>query len=255
MTIAIYIPAYNTENQVASVLRRIPAEFLARTAEIVMVDNASTDRTAEAAAEAARELGLTNFTLIRNPVNVGYGGSQKVAYRHCIARGHEVVVMLHADGQYAPELLDRVVGPVERNEADLCFGSRLAGDALAGNMPLHRFLGNKFLTGIANLVLGWRLTEFHSGYRAYRCDALARLPLERNAGYYHFDVEILIQCRVFGLRVAEVPIPTHYGDEPNHLNVWRTGLSILAILGEYVLHRFRIRRCDKYVAGPLEQAA
>ena len=247
MTLAIYIPAYNAERFIGEVLRRIPADVLARTAEIVVVDNASTDRTSAVAEQAALELGLDGFTLIRNQANVGYGGSQKVAYAHCIARGHSVVVMLHADAQYAPELLNAITGPVERGEADMCFGSRLAGDALAGNMPLHRYLGNKFLTGIANFVLGWRLTEFHSGYRAYRCDALARLPLERNAGYYHFDVEILIQCRVFGLRVVEVPIPTHYGDEENHLNVWRTGLSILAILGEYVLHKLGLRQCAKYM--------
>lgn len=247
MTLAIYIPAYNAERFVADVLRRIPPNVLARTAEIVLVDNASTDRTSDVARQAARTLDLANFTLIRNARNLGYGGSQKVAYAHCIARGHRVVVMLHADGQYAPELLDRIVGPVENGEADVCLGSRLAGDPLAGNMPLHRYLGNKLLTGIANRVLGWRLSEFHSGYRAYSCAALARLPLERNAGYYHFDVEILIQCREFGLRVVEVTIPTHYGDEDNHLNVWRTGLSILAILAEYVLHRLGLRRCAKYV--------
>ena len=247
MSLAIYIPAYNAERFVGDVLARIPADILARTAEIVLVDNASSDRTSEVAQQAAKALGLANFTLIRNAENLGYGGSQKLAYRHCIARGHSVVVMLHADGQYAPELIERIVGPVERGEAEMCFGSRLAGDALAGNMPLHRFLGNKFLTGVANLVLGWQLSEFHSGYRAYSCAALARLPLERNAGYYHFDVEILIQCRVFGLRVVEVPIPTHYGDEENHLNVWRTGFSILAILGEYLLHRLGLRRCAKYV--------
>lgn len=250
MTLAIYIPAYNAERFVGQVMRRIPSDVLARTAEIIVVDNASSDQTSEVARATARELGWSNFTLIRNEQNLGYGGSQKVAYAHCIRKGYDVVVMLHADGQYAPELLNRITGPVERNEADMCFGSRLAGDALAGNMPLHRFLGNKFLTAIANLVLGWKLTEFHSGYRAYRCDALARLPLERNAGYYHFDVEILIQCRAFGLRVVEVPIPTHYGDEDNHLNIWRTGLSILAVLLEYLLHRLGIRRSAKYQAGP-----
>jgi|CXWL01.1.fsa_nt_gi glycosyltransferase involved in cell wall biosynthesis len=247
MTLAIYIPAYNAERFVTQVLRRIPNSVLARTAEIVLVDNASTDRTSEVASATAQELGWTNFTLIRNPTNLGYGGSQKVAYAHCIARGHKTVVMLHADGQYAPELLDRISGPVERDEADMCFGSRLAGDPLAGNMPLLRYLGNKFLTGLANLALGWRLSEYHSGYRAYRCEALARLPLERNAGYYHFDVEILIQCKVFGLRVVERPIPTHYGDEENHLNVWRTGFSILAILFEYLLHRTGVRSCAKYM--------
>lgn len=247
MSLAIYIPAYNAERQVADVMRRIPAQVLARTAEIVLIDNASTDGTSEIGRRTARQLGWSNFTLIRNEVNRGYGGSQKMAYAHCIARGHDAVVMLHADGQYAPELIDHVAGPVERGEADMCFGSRLAGDALAGRMPLHRYWGNRVLTAIANRVLGWRLSEFHSGYRAYRCAALARLPLHRNAGYYHFDVEILIQCRAFGLRVAEVPIPTHYGDEDNHLNVWRTGFSILAVLFEYELHKLGIRQCAKYM--------
>jgi glycosyltransferase involved in cell wall biosynthesis len=249
MKIAIYIPAYNAERFLPGVLRRIPEDFLARTAEIIVVDNASTDDTSGIARRTAQELGLDRrltFTVIRNEQNMGYGGSQKIAYAHCLRQGHDIVVMLHADGQYAPELLDTIVEPLCSGAADMSFGSRLAGDPLAGNMPMHRLLGNKFLTGLANLLLGWNLTEFHSGYRAYRCDALARLPLERNAGYYHFDVEILIQCRVFGLRVVEVPIPTHYGDEDNHLNIWRTGFSILGVLGEYALHRTGLQRCEKY---------
>lgn len=249
-SIAIYIPAYNAERFLPDVLRRIPADFIARTSEIVVVDNASSDDTSGAAHRTAKELGLGDrltFTVIRNAQNLGYGGSQKVAYAHCIARRHDIVVMLHADGQYAPELLADIVAPIVGGQADMSFGSRLAGDPLAGNMPLHRFLGNKFLSGLANLLLGWKLTEFHSGYRAYRCDALARLPLERNAGYYHFDVEILIQCKVFGLRVVEVPIPTHYGDEDNHLNIWRTGFAILGVLGEYALHRTGLQRCPKYL--------
>ena len=118
MTIAIYIPAYNAERFIGQVMRRIPADFLARTAEVIVVDNASTDRTSGVARETARELGLPHFTLIRNPNNVGYGGSQKVAYSHCIKQGHDIVVMLHADGQYAPELLDNIVGPLVRGEAD-----------------------------------------------------------------------------------------------------------------------------------------
>jgi glycosyltransferase involved in cell wall biosynthesis len=190
MKIAIYIPAYNAERFLPGVLRRIPEDFLARTAEIIVVDNASTDDTSGIARRTAQELGLDRrltFTVIRNEQNMGYGGSQKIAYAHCLRQGHDIVVMLHADGQYAPELLDTIV------------------------------------------------------------DALARLPLERNAGYYHFDVEILIQCRVFGLRVVEVPIPTHYGDEDNHLNIWRTGFSILGVLGEYALHRTGLQRCDKYL--------
>jgi glycosyltransferase involved in cell wall biosynthesis len=250
MKIAIYIPAYNAARFLPDVLRRIPAEFIARTAEIIVVDNASSDDTSEVARQTARELGLDQrltFTVIRNERNMGYGGSQKIAYAHCLKQKIDVVVMLHADGQYAPELLHTIVEPVCSGQAEMSFGSRLAGDPLAGNMPVHRLLGNKALTGLANLLLGWKLTEFHSGYRAYRCDALAAIPLEHNAGYYHFDVEILIQCRVFNLRVVEVPIPTHYGDEDNHLNIWRTGFSILGVLGEYALHRAGLRQCEKYL--------
>ncbi len=250
MRFAIYVPAYNAASKIAQTLERIPTTVLEQAAEILVVDNASSDDTAQAAQRWADGRDVAKLTVIRNAHNLGYGGSQKLAYRRLAAAGHEAVVMLHADGQYAPDLIPYLLEPIERGEADMVFGSRLAGDALAGNMPLHRYLGNRALTAVANLVLGWNLTEFHSGFRAYRCDALAKLPLERCADYYHFDVEILIQLRVARLRVMERPIPTHYGDEPNYLNVWRTGFAILGILGQYVLHRLGVRRVAKFDLAP-----
>jgi glycosyltransferase involved in cell wall biosynthesis len=243
---AIFIPAYNAATKLIGTLDGIPAQVLAQVESILLVDNASTDGTAQVAREWANARGENKLSVIRNARNLGYGGSQKLAYRHLAAAGFDAVVMLHADGQYAPALIPCLLEPLERGEADMVFGSRLAGEPLKGNMPLHRYLGNKFLTGLANLVLGWRLSEFHSGFRAYRCDALARLPLERCADYYQFDVEVLIQLKVAGLRVVERPIPTHYGDEPNYINVWYTGLAILWILGEYVLHRLKLRHAPKY---------
>jgi hypothetical protein len=154
--------------------------------------------------------------------------------------------MLHADGQYAPECIEALLAPLARGEADLVFGSRLAGAPLAGHMPLHRFVGNKALTGLANLLLDWHLSEFHSGYRAYRCAALRTLPLARLADDYEFDVEILILFRERGLRVEEMPIPTHYGEEQSHINVWRTGVAILGVLSEYALHRWGLRHSPKF---------
>ena len=245
-TTAIYIPAYNAEKTLAGVLERIPASIKERVAEIFVVDNASTDGTADEVLSLREKLELDKLSLIRNETNLGYGGSQKVAYDYAISKGYDYVVMLHSDGQYAPERLPEILAPLEAGRADMVFGSRLSGHPMEGGMPLHRFLGNKALTGIANLTLGWNLSEFHSGYRAYRCAALSQIPYKLCADYYHFDVEILIQFRVKELRVVEIPIPTHYGDEENHINVWRTGVAILFTLGEYVCSKAGLRRVAKF---------
>jgi glycosyltransferase involved in cell wall biosynthesis len=243
---AIYIPAYNAAKTLGGVIERIPDPIKERVAEIFVVDNASTDGTAEEVLSLRKRYGFDKLSLIRNETNLGYGGSQKVAYDYAISKGYEYVVMLHSDGQYAPEQLPEILAPLEANQADMVFGSRLTGRPLEGGMPLHRFLGNTALTGIANLTLGWKLSEFHSGYRAYRCAALSQIPYRLCADYYHFDVEILIQFKIGELRVMEIPIPTHYGDEENHINVWRTGLSILLTLGEYLCSKAGLRRIDKF---------
>jgi len=241
----IYIPAYNAEKKIAQVLDRIPEQVAHRIIEVLVVDNASTDATLAVTQAYTRQPIASKIKIINNEQNLGYGGSQKLAYWYADESGFDVVVMLHADGQYAPEQIEQILGPCERGEADMVFGSRLAGDPLKGSMPLIRFLGNHFLTSLANFVLHWNLTEYHSGYRAYRVDALRRIPFHLNADYFHFDVDILLQLKCAGLRVAEVPIPTHYGDETSHLNVWRTGFSILGILAEYVFHAIGLRKIAK----------
>lgn len=242
----IYIPAYNAAQFLAQVLDRIPESVAARSSEVLIVDNASSDATYETASEYVCGTVGRKLRVIRNMHNLGYGGSQKVAYKYAIENGFDVVVMLHGDAQYAPEKLDAILEPCESDQADMVFGSRLAGDPLAGGMPLHRYWGNRFLTALANLALRWNLTEYHSGYRAYRVDALKRVPFERNADYYHFDMEILIQFRAARLRVVEIPIPTHYGDEKSYLNVWRTGFSILGVIAEYLLHVSRLKQTPKF---------
>ena len=150
--IAIYIPAYNAAATLPRVLERIPDEVKRRVDEIFVVDNDSADNT-WLVAEGCRHIQhIPNLEIIRNPKNLGYGGSQKVAYRRCIDRGYRCVAMLHGDAQYAPELLTNLIDPVVRGEADLMFGSRMQGDPLGGGMPLHRYWGNRFLTTSQNRV-------------------------------------------------------------------------------------------------------
>ena len=150
--------------------------------------------------------------------------------------------MVHADGQYAPELLESLLEPVKNKTAELCFGSRIAGDPLAGGIPLHRFLGNRFLTTFQNIFLGVRISEYHSGYRVYSTKALSEVPFQKLASDYHFDTEILILFHRYGMRIGETPIPTHYGDEPNFVNIWKYGLDVLATTFSYWLHKIGLRK-------------
>lgn len=246
LKIAIYIPTYNAGHTLPIVLDRIPEDVKSRVMEIFIVDNASPDNTYLIGVGYKNEKGLHNLSIYKNETNLGYGGSQKVAYRYAIERGYDVVVMLHGDAQYAPEKISYLLEPLENGEADMVFGSRIAGLPLSGGMPLHRFLGNKFLTALQNYVLDWDLSEYHSGFRVFSCAALRQIPFQACSDFYHFDTEILVQFKLKGLRVVERPIPTHYGTERSYVNVWRYGLDILYTLIEYLLHKKGIRRVKKF---------
>lgn len=238
----IYIPAYNAEKTIQRVLERIPRHVLGDSTKVLVVDNASTDRTARVVEEYRSRNSEIDLAIITNDGNAGYGGSQKIAYRYAVDHGFDVVAMLHADGQYAPEMLDRLIDPVVKGESDLVFGSRIAGNPLAGGMPVIRYLGNRALTMVQNLFLGMSLSEYHSGYRVYSVGALASVPFERLASDYHFDTEILVVFRHFEKRIREVAIPTHYGDEENYVNIWKYGLDVLVTTISYWLDQRRIRR-------------
>ncbi len=155
------------------------------------------------------------MTVTRHPENLGYGGNQKAGYRMAIDEGLDIIVMLHGDGQYAPECLPDILAPLERGEADCVMGSRMMehGAARRGGMPLYKYVGNRILTTFENKVLGTKLSEFHSGYRAYSVNALKGIPFERNSDGFNFDTQIIIQLVDAGRRIVEVPIPTYYGDE------------------------------------------
>ena len=242
----IYIPAYNAALTLPRVLTRIPAHIKDKVAEILIVDNASTDGTNLVALQCKEKDGIFNLSVIRNPENKGYGGSQKIAYQYCIDKGYKGVAMLHGDAQYAPELLWDLFDPIIKGEADMVFGSRMKGDPRAGGMPLIRFLGNRVLTTIQNIFLGINLSEYHSGYRVYSVDALKRIPFLRLSSDYHFDTEIIILLIWKKLRIAEVTIPTHYGDEKNYVNIWKYGLDVLVTTLTYFLFTNRFYKKSKW---------
>jgi glycosyltransferase involved in cell wall biosynthesis/SAM-dependent methyltransferase len=218
--IGIVVVAYNAASTLAHVLDRIPADFRPRISEVLVCDDHSDDATYLVGIGYKHLVTDLPVTVVRHPRNLGYGGNQKAAYRLASEHGLDIVVLLHGDGQYAPELLPDMVAPLERGECDAVFGSRLMirGAARKGGMPLYKLLGNRLLTRFENKMLGTSLSEFHSGYRAYRVAVLDQLPLERNSDGFDFDSQIIIQLHEAGKRIVETPIPTFYGDEICYVN-------------------------------------
>ena len=227
--VAIFIVAFQAEHFIADVLDRIPARLRDLFAEILVIDDSSSDRTFETARRAGEELGFTNVTVLKTPFNRGYGGNQKLGYLHAIKQDFDYVVLLHGDGQYAPEYLPQIVTALGRSEPDALIASRMINrrDALRGGMPLYKWVGNQILTAVENKVLGSHLSEFHSGYRAYKVDALRAIPFQLNSDEFHFDTEILIQLLETGRTVEEIPVPTFYGDELSHVNGMRYAVNCL----------------------------
>ncbi len=218
--IAILIVAYQAERFIESVLERIPEPLRPLFAEIYVIDDSSPDHTFETAQAARARHGFENVTVLQTPFNRGYGGNQKLGYLHAIRQGYEYVVLLHGDGQYAPEYLPQIVVALDRDEPDVLIASRMINrlDALRGGMPLYKWVGNQVLTAIENRMLASRLSEFHSGYRAYKVEALRSIPFQLNSDGFHFDTEVLIQLLFTGRKLTEIPVPTFYGDEISRVN-------------------------------------
>lgn len=226
----IFIVAYNAERHIAKVLARIPRKDLDKyDYEILIIDDQSRDATFERALDYQKQNLNLNLTVLYNPENQGYGGNQKLGYHYARIHGFDIVLLLHGDGQYAPEEFDRLVHPIAEGKADAVFGSRMLNkkDALKGKMPYYKFIGNIILTRLQNKILGTHLSEFHSGYRAYAVKALSQLPVERNSNDFHFDTQIIIQLVMAKMQILEVPIPTHYGDEICYVNGTRYAYNII----------------------------
>ncbi len=218
--IMILVVAYNAESTLCDVLERIPAQIRDKVEEIVVFDDASQDRTYEVGHDYKRRTAQEKLVIYHNPVNLMYGGNQQRGYRYAIERGFDIVVLLHGDGQYAPEVMQELLTPLETGQAEMVMGSRMMikGAALKGNMPMYKYVGNKVLTFIENKLAGTHLTEFHSGYRAYSVAALRNIPLGRMTHNWHFDTQIILHFLRRGYRIREVPIPTYYGDEICYVN-------------------------------------
>ncbi|MCH7935532.1 MAG: glycosyltransferase [Proteobacteria bacterium] len=219
--ILVFMLAYNAEKTIESMLSRIPESLGEYDTSVLVIDDASTDATTARATEyqANNEFPFP-LTILRNPVNLGFGGNAKLGMHYAIENGFDVIGLVHGDGQYPPEKLPEFLPPLIDGTADVVFGSRMMEgfNALKGGMPLYKFIGNKILTRYENWVLGSNLSEFHTGLRMYTIDALKKIPYHLNSNDFDFETEIIIQLLFSGARFKEFPIPTFYGDEVSHVN-------------------------------------
>jgi glycosyltransferase involved in cell wall biosynthesis len=241
--IIVVMPAYNASKTLEMTYREIPLDVVD---EVILVDDASGDDTAE----KARELGI--HTVI-HPENLGYGGNQKTCYREALSQGADVVVMLHPDYQYSPRLITAMASMIVSGHYDVVLASRiLGGAALAGGMPAYKYVANRFLTLIENLALGIKLSEYHTGYRAFHRRVLETLPLEENSDDFVFDNEMLAQAVYFGFKIGEVSCPTKYFKDASSINFRRSvkyGLGVLSTSGKYVLQKAGVGNFKIFVSA------
>jgi glycosyltransferase involved in cell wall biosynthesis/SAM-dependent methyltransferase len=233
--IGILVVAYNAATTLSKTLERIPEDFRSQIAEVLILDDASHDDTFEYGQTWAKRPDTPKTTVIRHTKNLGYGGNQKAGYALAMERNLDIVVLLHGDGQYAPEMLPEMVAPLVRGECDAVFGSRMMhkGAARKGGMPLYKWVGNRILTTVENRMLSTDLTEFHSGYRAYSVAALRDIPIEHNHDEFDFDTQIIVQLLHAGKKIIEIPIPTYYGDEICYVNGMKYAKDVVKDVVEY----------------------
>lgn len=233
--IAVVLPAYNAEKTLAATVRELPDLVDIR----ILVDDHSSDRTIE----IAGQLGLQFFV---HDQNYGYGRNQQTCYREALAAGADVVIMVHPDYQYTPLLVTAMASMVAYGVYDVVLGSRIiGGQALRGGMPLYKYVANRFLTAFENLFLGLKLSEYHTGYRAFSRDVLMSLPLLENSDDFVFDNQMLAQCAHFGFRIGEVSCPTKYFEEASSINFRRSvkyGLGVVATSLQFALQKMGLAR-------------
>jgi glycosyltransferase involved in cell wall biosynthesis len=228
----VIIPAYNAGSTIENVFARIPAAAQDRIERYVVVNDGSTDDT-ELVLERLRA-SIPRLVALRHAVNRGYGAAEKTLLDYAVAEGAEIVVLLHADGQYSPEKIPDLLAPFDRNEADIVQGSRMAAPgALRGGMPIYKFVANKALTMLANWAFGMQLSEYYSGYMVYNRRALVTIPYRKLGDSFHFDLQMLVMARVKGLRIRQVAIPTIYAGEVSHLNPIKYGFDVLSVIAGF----------------------
>jgi len=240
--VVVVMPAYNAARTLAATVAEMPDNCAD---EVILVDDGSTDDTVA----RARELGLM---VVVHPENRGYGGNQKTCYRLALERGAEYVVMIHPDYQYDSRLIPVAVEVVRLGVCDMVLGNRVRTrrECLAGGMPLYKYLANRFLTIVENLILGQNLGECHSGFRVYRRKVLETIPFERNSNDFVFDSQFLCQAVCFNFKVGDIPMPTRYFPESSSINFRRSavyGMRTLFVLVQYLLHRSGIVRVPLFL--------
>ncbi len=240
--IVVILPAYHAVKTLQRTVEAIPREWVD---EVILVDDASSDDTAV----LARSLGITTIV---HQTNTGYGGNQKTCYREALARGGAVIVMVHPDFQYHPKFIPDLIREIVEGGGDVAFGSRMMvrGKALEGGMPRWKYIANIFLTKVENFVLGLCLTEYHSGFRAYSRKVLESIPLEANANGFSFDSEIIVQLRLLGYSIKEIPITTSYFKGASMIGFWKSvqyGFSILKLLSDYLFFFWGVRSDPRFL--------
>ena len=239
--IAVVMPAYNAELTLERTVRELSdmVDFK------ILVDDSSTDKTAE----LSRKLGVVTFI---HDANYGYGRNQQTCYREALTVGADIVVMLHPDYQYTPSLVPAMAAMIDSGIYDMVLASRiLGGGALKGGMPRYKYLANRLLTAFQNLFLGVKLSEYHTGFRAFSRKLLETLPLLENSDDFVFDNQMIAQAVMFGFRIGEISCPTKYFEEASSIGFWRSlkyGLGVLATTASFVGHKWGVRRVPRFAA-------
>jgi len=241
--VIVVMPAYNAAKTLREAYESIPRHIVDK---VILVDDVSQDETVVIAR------GLDIKTVVHS-TNRGYGGNQKTCYMRALDEEADFIVMLHPDGQYDPKMIPQLLEPLKRRQADVVLGSRMLikGGALKGGMPLYKYMANRLLTFLENLVLGLGLSEFHTGYRAYTRRFIETIPFLQNSNDFVFDTEIIAQAAVFNFKIAEVPIMTRYFNEASSVDFkvgLVYGLKTVLTLGKYLLHRFGLVKCKLFIS-------
>ncbi|HET91312.1 MAG TPA: glycosyltransferase family 2 protein [Chloroflexi bacterium] len=238
--VVVIMPAYNAAQTLERTYRDLPMDVVDK---IILVDDVSQDETVE----IARRLGLETVVHVQNR---GYGGNQKTCYLEALKDGADIVVMLHPDYQYDSTLVPDLIAPIQRGEADMMLGSRfLGGQVRTGGMPLYKIIANRFLTLCENLVLGLRLSEAHTGFRAYRREVLETIPFLLNSDDFVFDSQVIAQAVAFGFRIGEIGVPTRYFDEASSVNFGRSlvyGFATLWTLVKFAVHKLGVAQVPQF---------
>ena len=246
--VVVVLPAYNAAATLAQTIAEIDRSIVD---EIILVDDASSDDTVA----IAQTLSIHHIRV--HPQNRGYGGNQKTCYQTALDTGADIIIMLHPDYQYTPKLLPVMAHMIASGLYDVVLGSRiLGGTALKGGMPIYKYIANRLLTFSQNLLLGAKLSEYHTGYRAYNRKVLLTIPWQHNSDDFVFDNEFLSQVIYAGFRIGEVSCPTRYFPEASSINFWRSiryGLGVVRVTFEHLLNKLGLYKTPRYAMNPLEE--